>query len=135
MNFFKNTVNFFKSIKTKPLDFVIIFLLFIASFSTLFFFATGSKGAQAELRISGKVIKTFNLNKNQTWTYRDKASDYNKIQVKNGEIAVVEANCKDQIDVQRGYISKTGETIVCLPHNLVIEVMSGQKDEQVDYKV
>lgn len=125
MNFFKNTVNFFKSIKTKPLDFVIIFLLFIASFSTLFFFATGSKGAQAELRISGKVIKT----------YRDKDGDYNKIQVKNGEIAVVEANCKDQIDVQRGYISKTGETIVCLPHNLVIEVMSGQKDEQVDYKV
>ena len=131
MNFFKNTVNFFKSIKTKPLDFVIIFLLFIASFSTLFFFATGSKGAQAELRISGKVIKTFDLNKNQTWTYRDKDGDYNKIQVKNGEIAVVEANCKDQ----RGYISKTGETIVCLPHNLVIEVMSGQKDEQVDYKV
>lgn len=135
MNFFKNTVNFFKSIKTKPLDFVIIFLLFIASFSTLFFFATGSKGAQAELRISGKVIKTFDLNKNQTWTYRDKDGDYNKIQVKNGEIAVVEANCKDQIDVQRGNISKTGETIVCLPHNLVIEVMSGQKDEQVDYKV
>ncbi|MDR7696388.1 NusG domain II-containing protein [Lactococcus lactis] len=121
--------------KTKPLDFVIIFLLFIASFSTLFFFATGSKGAQAELRISGKVIKTFDLNKNQTWTYRDKDGDYNKIQVKNGEIAVVEANCKDQIDVQRRYISKTGETIVCLPHNLVIEVMSGQKDEQVDYKV
>jgi len=135
MNFFKNTVNFFKSINTKPLDFVIIFLLFIASFSTLFFFATGSKGAQAELRISGKVIKTFDLNKNQTWTYRDKDGDYNKIQVKNGEIAVVEANCKDQIDVQRGYISKTRETIVCLPHNLVIEVMSGQKDEQVDYKV
>lgn len=135
MNFFKNTVNFFKSIKTKPLDFVIIFLLFIASFSTLFFFATGSKGAQAELRISGKVIKTFDLNKNQTWTYRDKDGDNNKIQVKNGEIAVVEANCKDQIDVQRGCISKTGETIVCLPHNLVIEVMSGQKDEQVDYKV
>ena len=114
---------------------LLFFLLFIASFSTLFFFATGSKGAQAELRISGKVIKTFNLNKNQTWTYRDKDGDYNKIQVKNGEIAVVEANCKDQIDVQRGYISKTGETIVCLPHNLVIEVMSGQKDEQVDYKV
>ncbi|MHC5846205.1 NusG domain II-containing protein, partial [Lactococcus lactis] len=59
----------------------------------MFFFATGSKGAQAELRIRGKVIKTFNLNKNQTWTYRDKNGDYNKIQVKNGEIAVVEANC------------------------------------------
>lgn len=109
MNFFKNTVNFFKSIKTKPLDFVIIFLLFIASFSTLFFFATGSKGAQAELRISGKVIKTFDLNKNQTWTYRDKDGDYNKIQVKNGEIAVVEANCKDQIDVQRAIFLRLGK--------------------------
>ena len=135
MNFFKNTIIFLKTIKTKPLDFVIIFLLFIASFSTIFLFATGSTGFKAVLRISGKVIKTFDLKKNQTWTYRDKDGDYNKIEVKNGEIAVVEANCKDQIDVQRGFISKTGETIVCLPHNLVIEVMSGQKDEQVDYKV
>ncbi|KGH33701.1 NusG domain II-containing protein [Lactococcus cremoris] len=135
MNFFKNTIIFLKTIKTKPLDFVIIFVLFLASFSTIFLFATGSTGAKAELRISGKVIKTFDLKKNQTWTYRAKYGDYNKIEVKNGEIAVVEANCKDQIDVQRGFISKTGETIVCLPHNLVIEVMSGQKDEQVDYKV
>ena len=87
------------------------------------------------LLFSGNLLKTLHFKKKQTWTYRDKDGDYNKIEVKNGEIAVVEANCKDQIDVQRGFISKTGETIVCLPHNLVIEVMSGQKDEQVDYKV
>ena len=94
MNFFKNTIIFLKTIKTKPLDFVIIFVLFLASFSTIFLFATGSTGVKAELRISGKVIKTFDLKKNQTWTYRDKDGDYNKIEVKNGEIAVVEAKAE-----------------------------------------
>ncbi|RZI48107.1 NusG domain II-containing protein [Lactococcus kimchii] len=133
MKLFKNTMSFFKSIKTKPLDFIIIFVLFLASFSTLFFFASGPTGAQAQLRIDGQVKRTFNLHQDQIWTYRDKDGDYNKIQVKNGEIAVIEASCKDQIDVKRGFISKVGETIVCLPHKLVIEVMSGQKDKQVDY--
>ena len=79
------------------------------------------------------MIRTFDLKKNQTWTYRDKDGDYNKIRVKDGEIAVIEASCKDQIDVKRGYISKVGETIVCLPHDLVIKVISGETNEQVDY--
>lgn len=133
MKFLKNTIIYFKNIKTKPLDFVIIFVLFLASFSTLYFFASGSRGAEAQLRVHGQVIRTFDLKKNQTWTYRDKDGDYNKIRIKDGEIAVIEASCKDQIDVKRGYISKVGETIVCLPHDLVIKVISGETNEQVDY--
>ena len=133
MKFLTNMIAFLKTIKTKPLDFVIIFVLFLASFSTLFLFAAGPTGATAELRINGQVVKSFDLHKNERWTYRMKDGDYNIIEVKNDAIAVVEASCKDQIDVKRGYISKVGETIVCLPHNLVIEVMSGKTDHQVDY--
>lgn len=133
MKILKDTIQFLKSIKTKPLDLVIIFVLFVASFSTLFLLTSHTPGAEAQVRVNGKVIKTFDLKKNQTWTYRAADGDYNKIQVKNREIAVVAANCKDQIDVKRGFISKVGETIVCLPHQLVIEVMSGQTNQQVDY--
>lgn len=126
-------MKFFKEIKIKPLDIVIISVLFIASFSAFFLFSPTENGAKAELRIQGKVVKTFDLNKNQNWTYHSEDGDYNEIKVKDGAIAVIKASCPDQIDVQRGFITKVGETIVCLPHNLVIEVVSGQQDSGVDY--
>lgn len=133
MKFLKNTILFFKNIKIKPLDFVIIFVLFIASFSTLFFLTSHQAGAEAQVRVNGKVIKTFDLTKNQIWTYRAKNGNWNTIQVLNGKIRDKADNSPDQIAVHRGWISNVGETAVCLPHNLVIEVMSGKKDNQVDY--
>ncbi|NLY44889.1 MAG: NusG domain II-containing protein [Tissierella sp.] len=47
---------------------------------------------------------------------------YNLIEVGDNEIRVIEASCPDQIDVKQGYISRIGETIVCLPNKMVIEI-------------
>ncbi|MEY8443167.1 NusG domain II-containing protein [Lactococcus ileimucosae] len=126
-------MKFFKEIKIKALDIVIILTLLTASFSVFFLTPSEDTGAKAQLRIQGKVIRTFDLNKNQSWTYHSDDGDYNEIQVKDGAIAVIKASCPDQIDVQRGFIAKVGETIVCLPHHLVVEVVSGQQDSGVDY--
>lgn len=123
-----------KAIKIKPLDLLIIALLFLASFSTLILFKPVKAGAEAEVRVSGKVVKTFNLKENQEWTYRDK-NETNVVKVSKGKIAVTQANCEDHIDVKQGWISKVGQTIVCLPHNLVIEVISDHQKESVDYRL
>jgi hypothetical protein len=134
MKFLKNTILYLRTIKIKPLDFVIIFVLFAASFSTLFFFTSGGKtGAEAEVRVNGTVVKTFDLTKNQTWTYRTKNGFWNIIEVKDGKIRDKADNSPDQIAVHKGWISMVGDTAVCLPHNLVIEVMSGKTNQQVDY--
>ncbi|QPS71458.1 NusG domain II-containing protein [Lactococcus garvieae] len=126
-------MKFFKEIKIKALDIVIIIVLFFASFSVFFLLPSNGSGTEAQLRVEGKVIKTFDLHKNQTWTYHSKDGDYNEIQVKDGAIAVVKASCRDQIDVERGFVSKVGDTIVCLPHNLVIKVIGEQENSGVDY--
>lgn len=46
----------------------------------------------------------------------------NVIDIKDGQVSVTFATCPDQICVHQGAISKKGETIVCLPHKLVIEI-------------
>nr|WP_213535619.1 NusG domain II-containing protein [Lactococcus nasutitermitis] len=126
-------MKFLRDIRIKPFDFVVVVVLFLASFSVLAFLPSQKAGAMAQLRVHGKVVRDFDLNKNQIWTYRAKDGDYNKIEVRNGKIAVIKANCRDQIDVKQGFISKVGQTIVCLPHSLVIQVMSGHKNNEVDY--
>ncbi|CCQ98384.1 conserved hypothetical protein [[Clostridium] ultunense Esp] len=57
---------------------------------------------------------------------------YNLIELGDGMVRVIEADCPDQLDVKQGYISKVGEVIVCLPNRLVIEI-KGMDEGDVDY--
>ena len=90
-------------------------------------------GASAEVRVNGQVVKQFDLNKNETWTYRAKNGNWNIIEVKDGKIRDKADNSPDQIAVHTGWIDQVGQTAVCLPHNLVIQVMSGKENNEVDY--
>jgi hypothetical protein len=89
----------------------------------------------AQLRVDSKIIKNFNLKQNQTFTYRSKDGDYNKIEVRDGKIGVIFANCPDQLCVRKGFIDKTGQTIICLPHKLVIEVMRSNDDNNINKRI
>lgn len=120
---------FIKASKLKPWDFIIVIILIIASFIPTLIFGLQQTDAPvttkvAVLRVDGKEIKTFKLFKGQIETYRyeDPDGDYNLIEVKDDKIRIKEANCGDQVCVRRGWAKKNGETIVCLPHKLVIEV-------------
>ena len=133
----QNILTSIKTLRMKPLDFILVICLMVASF-TPFLLLGGEHGTsrQAQLRVKSQVIKTFDLTKDQTYTYQDADGDINKIEVRDGRIAIVYANCGDQICVRKGFINQTGQTIVCLPHKLVIEVMpSGNDDENriIDY--
>ena len=57
--------------------------------------------------------------------------DYNTIEVRGESIRIKGANCYDQVCVQFGFLSKPGETAVCLPHKLVVKVES-TAGEQLD---
>ena len=51
---------------------------------------------------------------------------YNVLKISNGMAAVVEANCGDHTCIRTGAISREGETIVCLPHRMVVRVEGGE---------
>lgn len=55
---------------------------------------------------------------------------YNKLEFGEDRVRVIEADCPDKLDVKQGWISKTGEVIVCLPNRLVIELISEDKPEE-----
>ena len=51
---------------------------------------------------------------------------YNLISVTDSMVVVEDADCKDQICVHHKPISSKGESIICLPHKLVVEIVSGE---------
>lgn len=88
----------------------------------------------AEIKLNGQVIKTINLSQVQEpyqFTIHAGQEQYNVVRVERGRIRVVEANCPNQIDVKQGWITAPGQTIVCLPHRLVITIR-GKAEPSVD---
>ena len=49
--------------------------------------------------------------------------------IKNDEVYMEKANCKDLICVKHKPISKNGESIICLPNQVYIEVVSDVEKE------
>jgi len=46
----------------------------------------------------------------------------NTVYIHDGGAEVIDADCRDLICKETGFISKTGQTIVCLPHKLVVTI-------------
>ena len=88
------------------------------------------KGSQVIIYEDQKEIGRYDLNTDTTKEIQT-AKGMNILEIKNGMAYVTEADCPDQVCIRMGKISKTGETIVCMPHKLVIQVEGdvGQKSE------
>ena len=53
-------------------------------------------------------------------------TSYNLISVTGGMVVVEAADCKDQICVRHKPVSSKGESIICLPHRLVVEIIGDE---------
>ena len=63
----------------------------------------------------------------------DDGVHYNKIVIKDGEAYMEEANCRDQICTHMPAISINGETIICLPNRVFLEVVDNSvTDDGID---
>lgn len=58
---------------------------------------------------------------------------YNLIEIGNEKVRVIDADCPDKLDVKKGWIETTGDTIVCLPNKMVVEIKGQNIDKEIDY--
>lgn len=52
----------------------------------------------------------------------------NVIEVDGGRVRCAESDCSNQICVDTGWVSQVGQTIVCLPHELTVQVVADPDD-------
>lgn len=106
---------------------VIGLILVFALLSFVVLKATRERGAFAEVSINGEVVATYSLDEDRRETFRTKDGAYNTLCIEDGKVHIIEADCRDGLCIQQGKKSDIGETIVCLPHKLVITVTGGRQ--------
>ncbi len=86
-----------------------------------------SEGQTLRVTVDGKLYGTYNTSIDSTVTVSN-GEDLNTFEIKNGRVDMVNANCPGFDCVHEHSIGKHGETIVCLPHKVVLEITGNEKE-------
>lgn len=89
-------------------------------------------GNMATIQQGQEILAEFDLNQVEEayeWTIYGADGAYNILSIEPGQIAITEANCPDQICVNRGYSQGDAAPIICLPHQVLIRFSGETYDE------
>lgn len=129
-------------------DIIIIGLLVILSFLPLAYFSSQkeSKDANTEpvdylvVSVDGEELHRMELKDDyirESYQYESEEGQINLIERDGKKAYMAHANCPDSLCVKQGEISEVGETIVCLPHRVLLEVVSEspsiENENEIDF--
>ena len=109
--------------------------IFLAvSFAALFLFlwqhyAVSSEGMMAVVSRDGEIIGSYPLKTGERIVFTGDRGERNVLAIRNGEAYMEEADCPDKLCVKQGPIGKNGESIICLPHKLVVQIIGKEMGE------
>lgn len=115
---------------------LIIFLIILTILISIYIYREpASDDLQVEVCVDGEVIKTYPLSKDSDYYMEDKLSIGNTLVIDGGFVYIKDANCNDELCVKQGRIKRANESIICLPHKLVVRITSGDdsgSDDELD---
>jgi hypothetical protein len=121
--------------KIKRADLIILALLVVLSILPLFLSVNetlANSDIYAVIYVDAQKFKEIKLGDDVSLEFVIEDEDAkNVIIAKGDEIYMFSSSCHDQICVKQGKISKPGQSIVCLPNRIYIEII-GKEVQPVD---
>lgn len=77
------------------------------------------EGSFVRITVDGGLYGVYSLQEDQEVTI----GDTNKCRIEGGKVWMTEASCPDHLCIGQGAAEETGESIVCLPNKVVIEIV------------
>ena len=110
-------------------DILLISALLCLSLSLLaIMFFNREEGTTVIVEVSGKTVGVYPIDRD---TEIDINGGSNHLVIKNGYVYLTDADCPDKTCVKTGKISYSGQSIICLPNQVIIKI-SGDTDISVD---
>ncbi len=110
-----------------------IFVYLLISSLALVLFLIGIKDAEngcSYLRVScGGETKLYSISEDASYTFTNNGYTLVAV-VENGGVYVSQTDCPDEICRLTGKISRTGQSIICVPAEISLSLIS---DEEADY--
>ena len=114
---------------------LIVCLLIAGGLLALAVFLKTDPGAVVLVKVDGRTEAVFPLNENAGFDIAGADGGHNRLVIENGEARIDEADCPDGLCRRMGKISKNGQSIICLPHKVVVEISGETAASDVDVTV
>jgi hypothetical protein len=118
----------------KKNDIILIITILVITFAGVLFMGIQQRkntndNAMVVISIDGEEYGRYPLNQEHTEKIELPDGSFNTLQISDGYADMIEADCRDQICVNHFHIHYSGETIVCLPNKVVVEIVGGEEDD------
>jgi hypothetical protein len=110
-------------------------ILAVGGVIALLLLLTGHHGALVQVRVDGTATETYSMTKDQSHEIQGVHGGTNLLIIQNGQAWVEEASCPDGLCCNMGKISKSGQSIVCLPNKVVIEVLDDERSQETTSEI
>ena len=109
-------------------------LLALVSLGGAAFYFLRAPGDTVTITVDKKLYGTYSLHTDTIVDIRGANGEeaHNRLVIRDGVAYVEEANCPDGICAAHKPISREGESIVCLPHRVVITVQTARGENEPD---
>ncbi len=112
-----------------------VVVISIAAIGLLLLNIFKTEGAFAVVKIDGIETERYPLSVNTEVVIETGDEGRNTLVIENNKAFMKDANCPDKICEGHSKISYKGETIVCLPHKVVIEIIAEDSENELDVVV
>ncbi|KAA9001022.1 NusG domain II-containing protein [Paenibacillus spiritus] len=92
----------------------------------------GGENRVARVTVDGKLFKTVQLTKEEQIVEIRTERGYNILKVHDYGVEMYDADCPDKVCLEFGFIRHPKQTIVCLPHRVLVEIASAGGEDGVD---
>ena len=103
-------------------------ILFIVLTAALGLFLFRKAGDTVTVTVDGRLFGEYSLSENRTVEIKND-NGYNLLVIEDGKAYVKEASCPDGICSSHRPVSSDGESIICLPNKVVVEIHAKSQNE------
>ena len=112
---------------------LIIGLLVITAIIALGVRLTEKTGKTVAVSVDGVERYTFPLDEDLEFKIEGYEDGTNYLVIKDGEAFLTEASCPDLLCVHMGKISSQGQSIICLPNRVVVEIRDDNESDPKEF--
>ncbi|XZK29492.1 NusG domain II-containing protein [Clostridium perfringens] len=117
----------------KKWDLIIIIVLIILSLMPIRLLISSNNSGDLKrviISVNGEEYETLELKENLNKIIKiEEGLGVNEIYINKGQVYMNHSNCTDKVCMRQGKISKIGESIVCLPNRVFIEIKGDEEGE------
>ena len=86
-------------------------------------------GSAVQVSVDGVVKETFPLSENREYIIEGYDKGTNTLVIEDGKAWVKDTSCPDHLCEKMGKISSVGQSIICLPNRVVVEIVGDDAPE------